>query len=92
MHIILDECISDAVAACLGERTSHEVVRIADIMPRAKDEAVLAIATASASLLITNDKDFGELVSRSKLESPGVLLCRLGSLSVAAEAELVLRH
>ena len=40
-------------------------------------------------MLITADKDFGELVFRQRLASTGVLLIRLGGLSPATKAEVV---
>ena len=41
---------------------------------------MLAIAARSQSLLITEDKDFGELTYRLKLKHNGILLIRLQDL------------
>jgi predicted nuclease of predicted toxin-antitoxin system len=38
---------------------------------------VLAIATAEQRVLLTNDKDFGELIFRRRLPHAGVILFRL---------------
>jgi predicted nuclease of predicted toxin-antitoxin system len=53
-----------------------------------KDEEVLAIAVKRQCLLITEDKDFGELTHRLKLEHRGVLLIRLGELPRIERIEL----
>src|SRR5437588_10275601 len=53
------------------------------------DEVVLMKSRASASVLITADKDFGELVFRQRLASTGVLLIRLWGLATAMRAAIV---
>jgi len=53
------------------------------------DEVVLGHANRNSSLLITADKDFGELVIRRGLFSCGVLLYRLEGKTLAEKAELV---
>jgi predicted nuclease of predicted toxin-antitoxin system len=49
----------------------------------------LAVANDNNALLLTADKDFGELVYRLHRISAGVLLMRLAGLSPATKAELV---
>jgi predicted nuclease of predicted toxin-antitoxin system len=66
---------------------SHEVEYVAELSPGIVDEAVLARSLDSASVLITADKDFGELVFRNRQVSAGVL--RLLGLSPAMKADLV---
>ena len=48
-----------------------------DIKPRADDKEVLEMANAEKRIIITNDKDFGELIYRQKLSSSGTILLRL---------------
>ncbi len=43
-----------------------------------KDEDILELASKSKRILLTHDKDFGELVFDQKAEHYGVLLLRLG--------------
>ncbi len=50
---------------------------VTDIMPRAIDEVVLDLAQKEDRILITNDKDFGELVFRLNKASFGIILLRL---------------
>jgi len=53
------------------------------------DQAVLMESRISASVLITADKDFGELVFRQRQASTGVLLIRLWGLAPAMKAAVV---
>ena len=50
---------------------------VGDIMPRASDGEVISFAERENRILITNDKDFGELIFRLKHPSSGVILLRL---------------
>ena len=46
----------------------HDVLSAREIDPRATDEALLALANRERRVLITEDKDFGELVFVRRLE------------------------
>ncbi len=52
------------------------MVAVAEIAPRANDTNILRRA-AEDQIVITNDKDFGELVFRSGQAHQGILLFRL---------------
>jgi predicted nuclease of predicted toxin-antitoxin system len=70
----------------------HEVSYVADMEPGLTDEAVLARANEKNALLLTSDKDFGELVFRKgKLACGGVVLLRLAGLSPERKAEVTLK-
>lgn len=56
--------------------------------PGVADDEVLAIASDRRSLLITQDKDFGELVFRLGQASSGVLLLRLSGVVANEKAGL----
>lgn len=62
---------------------------ITEIDPGIDDEAVLLRSRESDSVLLTADKDFGELVFRQRLLHSGVVLIRLGGLAPEAKADLV---
>ena len=60
-------------------QAGHDATAIAHEYPGAiADEEVLAIAVAEDRVLITNDRDFGELVFRLSLPHRGIILFRLG--------------
>ena len=50
---------------------------VPDSIPRAIDKDVLKFAEKEKRILVTNDKDFGELVFRLNKPSYGVVLMRL---------------
>lgn len=58
---------------------------IAEFAPSIDDETVLHQANLNRALLLTEDKDFGELVFRQGLVHMGVVLIRLSGLSLSAK-------
>jgi predicted nuclease of predicted toxin-antitoxin system len=76
MRWLADEC----VAAALVDRlrgAGHDVSYVAEAGSGATDAAVLGLAHDEDRLLLTEDKDFGDLVFRSRRAVPGVVLLRL---------------
>jgi predicted nuclease of predicted toxin-antitoxin system len=78
MRFLLDESADFPLAALLRER-GHDVTAIAHDYPASlKDSEVLAIARDEQRILLTNDRDFGEMIVRQRLPHSGVILFRLG--------------
>lgn len=77
MRFLLDESAEFRIAAFLkGE--GHDVTTIAhDYAGSLTDQEVLTIASSEQRILITNDRDFGELIFRRKLAHAGVIYFRL---------------
>ncbi|MBI3941592.1 MAG: DUF5615 family PIN-like protein [Chloroflexi bacterium] len=88
MKLVADESVDRQIIQRLRQ-DGHEVVYIAEIEPGISDEKVLEIANDTAAVLLTADKDFGELIYRQKLVSAGVLLLRLAGLPPLEKAETV---
>jgi predicted nuclease of predicted toxin-antitoxin system len=65
------------------------VLYVAEMDPGVSDEMVLTSANEKNALLLTADKDFGELVYRLRRISAGIILMRLAGLSPAGKADLV---
>src|SRR3989344_1909958 len=55
----------------------YDIKFVSEIMPGAEDIEILKYAEKEKRVLITNDKDFGELIFRLKMPSSGVILLRL---------------
>ncbi len=55
----------------------HEVLSVRELDPRMRDVDILDLAAREGCLVITMDKDFGELVFRTGRKHAGVLLLRL---------------
>lgn len=75
MRFLADESCDFAVVRAL-RATGHEVVAVAEVSPRAEDEFVIDLAIRERSLLLTEDKDFGQLVYANKRATGGVLFLR----------------
>ena len=72
----------------------HDVLSAREIDPRATDETLLALANRERRVLVTEDKDFGELIFVRRLEHPCIIRfdgMRVGE-QVAAMRELIERH
>lgn len=76
MRFLVDECTGPAVAQWL-RRQNHDVISVFDEIRGADDREVIQKAFEQNCILITNDKDFGELVFREKKPHKGVILLRL---------------
>ncbi len=55
----------------------YDVLSVRDIDPRLLDQAILQIAVSENRIVVTMDKDFGEMIYRAKQPHTGVLLLRL---------------
>ena len=88
MNLMADENIDRGIVERL-RLDGHQVDWIAELSPSVSDEDVLRRAAASQAVLVTEDKDFGELVYRRGLSHAGVLLVRLEGLDNVAKAEIV---
>lgn len=78
MKFLLDESADARLRPHLVSR-GHDVAAIAlDHSPGLTDQLVLAIARQEARILITDDRDFAELVFRHRHPHQGVIYLRLG--------------
>lgn len=89
MNILADENIDRQIVGRLRQ-DRHDVLYMAEVEPSISDNIVLDRANEKSALLVTGDKDFGELVFRdNRLSSGGVILLRLAGLSAEKKAEIV---
>ena len=89
MNLVADESVDRQVVERLRQ-DGHEVLYIAESEPGTADALVLERANERTALLLTADKDFGELVFREgRLSSGGVVLIRLAGLSAERKAGVV---
>ncbi|NOX46473.1 MAG: hypothetical protein GXO89_05790 [Chlorobi bacterium] len=79
MILVADESVDFGIINNLRQ-AGISVFSISEEYSGIKDTEVLQIATKRNSLLITEDKDFGELTHRLKLKHKGVLLIRLSDI------------
>jgi predicted nuclease of predicted toxin-antitoxin system len=73
MRFLLDVCASSRSLQKMLADSGHEVTLVSDIDPRALDEVILDLALRQANILVTEDKDFGELVFVRRLPHPCII-------------------
>lgn len=88
MNILADESV-EATTVHRLRADGHAVESISETTPSIPDDEVLAHAAAAGRVLVTADKDFGELVYRLGRAHSGVILLRLAGLPSAERAEVV---
>lgn len=88
MNLVADESVDGQTVSLLRD-AGYTVWYIAEKSPSIKDEEVLRISRDQCALLLTGDKDFGELVYRLKQVHSGVILIRLAGLSQEEKAQMV---
>ena len=88
MKFLADENIPIQVVRRLREG-GYIVWCVGEIEASIPDEEVLNLANEKEAVLLTGDKDFGELVYRQGLVTEGVILVRLSGLSTEEKAEVV---
>lgn len=57
----------------------YDAVYINDLLLKASDEDVLSLAKREGRIIITNDKDFGELIFKLGILSTGIILLRVST-------------
>jgi predicted nuclease of predicted toxin-antitoxin system len=76
MKLLADEGIDKPIVDAL-RNAGFDVVYILESSPSVKDDFILSLANSEKRIVITQDKDFGELVFRLKQAHYGVILIRL---------------
>lgn len=75
MRFLADESCDMAVIVALRS-AGHDVLAVAEIARGAEDGDVIALADQDQRVLLTEDKDFGQLFFAAAQESAGVILVR----------------
>lgn len=88
MNFVADESVDKQIVERLREE-GHAVSYIVETGPGAPDEDVLELAKLKGGILLTADKDFGEIVFRQRRVTAGVLFIRLAGQSQKRKAEIV---
>jgi predicted nuclease of predicted toxin-antitoxin system len=73
MNLLADESVDKPIVELLRQ-DGHDVLYVAEMQPGIPDDVVLQRGNEHRALLVTEDKDFGELVYRQGLVHLGVIL------------------
>ena len=90
LNLTADENVDAPIVDAL-RKVGHQVSYVREMDPGIEDTQVLALANEGRSLLLTADKDFGELVYRQGLVHGGVILYRLAGLSADNKTKILRR-
>ncbi len=82
LKLLADENIAADMVAWMRAQ-GCDVVHAAETLAEEIDEVLLRKAESEGRLLFTEDKDFGELVFRDRLNTHGIVLLRMGKRPVA---------
>jgi predicted nuclease of predicted toxin-antitoxin system len=75
MRLLADEsCDFSVVRALRG--AGHDVIAVAELFPSLDDSLILDLALREQRVLLTEDKDFGQLVYANAQPSSGVIFIR----------------
>jgi predicted nuclease of predicted toxin-antitoxin system len=83
MNFLIDENIHADVVVWLRS-IGQDVVYVAESLSGSSDEELLKIARGEHRIIVTDDKDFGELIFHRRVLSSGVILLRLTDRSIQA--------
>ena len=87
MKFLLDVCVSSNVLRKTLIDLGHDVISARDDYASVSDRALLDIAYREERVLITEDKDFGELVFSLRLPHPCIV--RLDGLTAADQVAAI---
>jgi len=88
LRILADESVEGEIVARLRSE-GHDVAYIPEISAGIRDDEVLARASAEDRVLLTEDRDFGDLAFFYGNRSLGIVLLRAHGADVEAKARLV---
>jgi predicted nuclease of predicted toxin-antitoxin system len=90
MRFLVDECTGSKVARWLSGE-NHEVFSVFDEARGMTDDEILTMAFAENRILITNDRDFGEMIFRERRAHQGVIFLRLDDERATNKIEVLRR-
>jgi predicted nuclease of predicted toxin-antitoxin system len=82
---LADECVAAPLVGFL-RTVGHDVLYVAEAAAGLSDADVITLASREMRLLLTEDKDFGNIVFRRERAVPGVVLLRIGPENPALRA------
>jgi predicted nuclease of predicted toxin-antitoxin system len=88
VKLLADESVDGPIVARLRQ-DGYEVLYVAEMQPGISDDAVLGLANQQQCLLVTADRDFGDLVFHQHRLMSGIVLIRLAGLPSHVKAEIV---
>jgi predicted nuclease of predicted toxin-antitoxin system len=89
MRLLVDENIATFAITALRQ-AGHDVVSVSEVAPRIRDSEIFAWGQREKRIIVTFDKDFGDLIFREQLPAAGVVLVRAFQRNPTGQAEFLL--
>jgi len=90
MRFLADECCDFSVVKAL-RTAGYDVLCVSEIMPRSDDSEVIKLAVREKRIVLTEDKDFGQLVYAYGQKISGVVFLRFPASARRGIAEDVVK-
>lgn len=91
MKLLADANIEAALVRWLRSQ-HHDVVWANELPPATSDTALLSIANEQGRVLMTYDRDFGELVFLRGMATKGIILLRFAAPRQSERLDLLQQH
>jgi predicted nuclease of predicted toxin-antitoxin system len=88
VRLLADEGVDFPIVKHLRNE-GHDVISILEIDPGVENKKVLSHAANEDRIVLTSDKDFGNIVVHQDSRVGGVILLRLAGLSPTKKAQIV---
>lgn len=88
IKFIVDECAGTALTTWL-RKNGFDAFCITELIPATADSDIQRIAFTQERIIVTVDKDFGELVFKAQLPHHGVVLMRPNSTHPEAKIKIM---
>jgi predicted nuclease of predicted toxin-antitoxin system len=89
-RFLADESVDFRIVTLL-RNAGYTVEAVLETNPGIDDESVLSLALAREAVLITEDKDFGELIHRLRRPYRGIVLLRLIGIDFEDKERILIR-
>ncbi|MGE5340952.1 MAG: DUF5615 family PIN-like protein [Candidatus Omnitrophota bacterium] len=86
---LADECFSFLLTATLRDR-GYDVLWVGEINPGIDDTEVFEISRKDGRIILTEDKDFGELAIRFGHKAKGIILLRIDPEKIELRERMIL--
>ena len=88
LKFLIDVGVGKGIESYLREE-GYDTKAVRDIDPRMADHEIIRLAASEHRMVVTMDKDFGELVYHSSMKHCGVLLLRLEDATGAEKLQII---
>ncbi len=87
--LIIDANVAGSVVRWLRDQGCDVRFPVEEGLGRMRDEAVIELAIEDGRVVVTQDKDFGQLAIQAGMRPPGIIFLRPGDVSPDVIVELL---